>query len=138
MMQPMVTDAELKALAELSLDRKWLAATALLIGLVVRVLKSDIKLTPTIPSRWRPWLAIGLGVVAGVLDAMVRGTMWKKAIAEGVVAAVMAMVGHDLFIAGLRGGRELGQPKDSTVPRGTVEETKDEDDPPPPPAPMAA
>lgn len=85
---------------------KWVALAAVVIGLVVRLLKDDTAL-PTIKARWRPWAAIGLGIVAGVLEKVSDGMAWKPALLGGLFAAVAAIVGHDLLIEGVRGGKEL-------------------------------
>lgn len=86
----------------------WLGVAAVLIGLVVRLLKSDIPWTSTIPARWRPVLALGLGAVAAAFDAVLGGASWPDAIKVGLGAAAAAIVGHDVVIEGLRGGKELG------------------------------
>jgi hypothetical protein len=89
----------------------YIAIAAALIGLVVRLLKQDVAFLPTVPSKYRPAVALALGLVAGVLEAASQGTPWKQAILNGLLAAGTAIVGHGVLIDGLRGGRELGQPK---------------------------
>lgn len=90
----------------------WVAAAALIIGAVVRYLKTDSPLPAWlhVPPGWRPWLAVALGIVAGVLDAVAMGTPWADAVAKGVLAAVGAMAGHHLVIEKGRGGKELHVP----------------------------
>lgn len=90
----------------------WVAAAALVIGAVVRVLKSDSPLPEWlhVSKQWRPWLAVALGIVAGVLDAVAMGTPWADAVAKGVLASVGAMAGHHLVIEKGRGGKELPVP----------------------------
>lgn len=92
---------------------KWLLVSALVIGTLVRLFKSDSPLPfgIAIPARWRGWAAVGLGVVAGVLNAMVNGTPLRDALLQGVAAAIGAIIGHDLLVAGLRDGREFFTPK---------------------------
>lgn len=87
-------------------QRKWVPLAAIVIGLVVRLLKSDTKL-PTVPPRARIWLVFGLGIVSGVLEHVVAGKTWTSAIVGGAVSAVLAIVGHESIIASLRGGKEL-------------------------------
>lgn len=94
-------------LVDLLANNKWLAATALAIGIVVRLMKTDVKFTPSIPPRWRPLVALGLGIVGGVVDAAARGTPWRRAVLGGVVAAGVAIATHDVAIASLLNGREL-------------------------------
>ncbi|WP_394845203.1 hypothetical protein LZC95_50275 [Pendulispora brunnea] len=90
----------------LAAQGQWILFSAVIIGAIVRLLKSDTPL-PTVPARWRSWLALGLGAVAGVLDAVLGGTSWTQALIDGLAAALTAMAGHDLLVGGLRGGREL-------------------------------
>jgi len=70
---------------------------------------------PTVPARVRPWLALGLGLVAGVLQAVTTGTPWLQALGSGVTAAVAAMTGHDLVVESIRGGAEPFAP--SSTPK---------------------
>lgn len=88
-------------------EHRWVAACALVIGAIVRVLKSDTPLPFTVPAKWRGWLAIGLGIVAGALEAVAGGTPWARALAEGLTAALIAITGHELGVESLRGGKEL-------------------------------
>lgn len=101
-------------LVSLIASHQWVAVAALIIGAVVRLLKSDTPL-PTVPARWRAWLAIGLGIVAGVLDALVAGTPLVSAVLQGLGAALTAITTHELVIEGIRGGRELGQPPGAAI-----------------------
>ncbi len=108
-------------LVDFLMQRKWVALAACLIGLIVRLLKSDTKIPIDIPPKLRVWLAIGLGGAAGALDKMVEAgeTTWTSALTKGVVAAVIAIVSHNLFIDSVRGGKELvvpGLTKENTPP----------------------
>lgn len=89
----------------------WFGVTAVIIGAIVRVLKSDTPLA-TVPARFRPWLALGLGVVSGVLQAIASGTPWMQALTSGIGAAATAIVGHDVLVESVRGGREPFGPTD--------------------------
>lgn len=97
-------------LGELVGQHKWVAVAAIVIGLLVRVVKSDIKIPINIPPAARPWLALGLGLLSGVLEKAATGRTWTSAIVDGVVSAVIAMVAHDAVIGGLRGGKEIPVP----------------------------
>lgn len=89
----------------------WIPLAALLVGLLVRLSKSDVPIPGwNIPAKYRPALALGLGMVGGVLDAIVAGKPWKVAVAEGLFAASLAILGHTIGIEALRGGREIGGP----------------------------
>lgn len=102
-----MTFTDLVALAG---SHKWVAVASVLIGLAIRYLKEDVPGTWTIPARCRPWLALGLGLAAAVVDRIAAGTPWADALVSGIVAGAGSSVSHDLFIEGLRGGRELRVP----------------------------
>lgn len=104
----------------------WLALSALIIGMVVRMLKADGPIPINIPPRWRAPLAFALGIVAGVLQAVLSGAKWQDAIASGLLSAFIAMGTHDLVIQSARKGREIGESKPSFTQRTSVA--------PPPPA----
>lgn len=69
-------------LSTLLAEHKWFAAIALLVTAIVRLLKSDTQLPWSVPAQWRAWLAIGLGVVGGILDALVSGTSIVQALLQ--------------------------------------------------------
>jgi hypothetical protein len=103
-------------LGDLIVQHKWVAVAALVIGLIVRVLKSDTTIPIVVPPLWRSWLALGLGVVSGVLEKVSTGVTWTSAIVDGLVAGVLAIIGHETIIEGLRGGKELPIPGLMTSP----------------------
>jgi hypothetical protein len=112
---------DLSELSGLLAEHQWLAALALVITALVRLMKSDTPLPWTVPARWRSWLALGLGVVGGILDVLVAGTSPTRAVLQGLTAGAVAIAAHDSVIEGLRGGRELfgRDPKDVVDhPRG--------------------
>lgn len=92
----------------------WVAIAALLVGAVVRLLKSD-SLTvalanlglPPIPKRVLPWLSLVLGVASAILDVKLQGTAWPEAVAKGLIAGVAAIAGHELGVESMRKGKEL-------------------------------
>lgn len=97
----------------------WLAVAALIVGAVVRFLKSDMvneRLEsmgfPAIPKAVLPWVALVLGMASGALDAVLNGTDWPQAVAMGVVSGIGAIAGHQLVVESLRGGREILAPSD--------------------------
>lgn len=79
-----------------------IGVVALLVGAIVRWLK------PTVAPRWRPFLALGLGAAAGVVDYVLTGRAWREALLAGLASAIVAMTGHEAVIEGARGGREIG------------------------------
>lgn len=91
-------------------SHQWVPLTALVIGLVIRLLKDDTIL-PTIPSPVRKWGALGLGALAGIVRAMVGGMPLVPALLAGLAAALTAMAGHDVIVEGMRRGKEIAMPK---------------------------
>lgn len=89
---------------------QWVPFTALLIGLVVRLLKSDTKIPIDIPPRARYWLGLGLGLVAACLEKATTGKSWVDAILDGLLSFGIAMAAHEGFISSIRGGKELDIP----------------------------
>ncbi len=86
---------------------KWFALSALVVWTIVRLLKSDTKLPVTIPARWRPVLALGLGFVAGALDKIASGTPWKQAVTWGLGVGVAAILAQTFGVDVMRDGREI-------------------------------
>jgi hypothetical protein len=70
----------------------WVPLAALAIHVVLRLLEADVHPTwLTVPPAWRPWLALALGQVAGVLDAVAQGATWRAAVVGGFVAASLVI-----------------------------------------------
>ena len=91
----------------------WVPLAALVIGFLVRALKSDAFVLPSwaaVAAPYRPLLALALGIVSGVLDAVVGGTPWREALIGGCLSALMALIGHTTIVDVLRGGRDIGVP----------------------------
>jgi len=122
-----ITPDDLLAIVE---QRRWLLFAAVVIGLVVRLLKSDTKFPITVPPYARSFLALFLGVVSGVLEKVAtQHVSWTSAIVGGLLSAAFAMIGHATVIEGVRKGREFSIPGMMVVP---------EPEPiPPPPLPPA-
>lgn len=97
-------------LGELVTEHKWVGVAAIVIGVVVRLMKSDTKIPINIPTQYRVWLALGLGIVSGVLEAVATGKAWTPAIVDGLVSAAIAIVGQNAIIDSLRGGKEITVP----------------------------
>jgi hypothetical protein len=69
----------------------WLGLLAVLVGFVVRLLKTDALNTllgkfsiPPIPKKVLPWIALVLGAVSGMLEAKIGGADWKTSAISGV------------------------------------------------------
>lgn len=97
-------------LYDLLMTHKYWAFASVAVGLIVRLLKAHPVLAEKLPSRVRPWIAVILGIIAGVLESIVAGTPILKALILGTISGGGAILGHDLFIEGLRNGKELGSP----------------------------
>lgn len=112
----------------LAREHSWVPLAAVVVGIFVRLAKDDrvVRWFPlAIPPRWRAIIALSLGLTAGVLEALRGGDTWGSAIVGGVMAGVLPIAGHEIVVQGLRGGRDIGQPK-ATGPGST---------PPPPMGP---
>lgn len=106
-----------KPFLDLIAKHQWVGLAALVIGFVVRLLKEDSRFPPfALPARWRPLLAMGLGVVSGILQAVSTGTPWRDAILGGLVSAFVAIAGHDAIVGSLRDGKDVPLPGLTKVP----------------------
>lgn len=101
---------------------KWWVFSALIVGLLVRLLKAKPALAEKFPPRVRPWLAVGLGIASGMLNKVVEGTPWKSALLFGASSGAAAVLGHEFLIESILGGREIGV---KTIPEPGK---KDDDD----------
>lgn len=128
-----------QALSELISQHRWFFLAAILIGLAVRLLKSD-TIGPAIPAKWRALVAIVMGVGSGiaipVLQKLGSGVPPKDALLWGVFAAFTAIAGHNVIVDAARGGKDLPMPsfmmKDEPGKEGDDKQGKM----PPPPAVM--
>jgi hypothetical protein len=83
----------------------WMALVAFVVGLVVRIVKSDkvdealaFMGLPSIPKRALPWISLALGLLAGVIEAKVAGASWDAAAlagAWGLVSGGVAVAGNE-------------------------------------------
>lgn len=101
---------EIAQLVDFVSAHRWWAVSSLVIGILVRLVKSDTKIPLDLPGDRRAYLAALLGVVSGVVDAIATGKPWVPALFEGLASAVTAMGSHDFFIGAIRKGRELPIP----------------------------
>lgn len=106
------------AVYALILSHHWVALAAVSIGAFVRLLKSDSPVPKWLHlPAWayapnaRVWVAVGGGVLTGVLDRMAGGDTWGPAILSGLFACGAAIVGHETIVESIRGGREFFEPK---------------------------
>lgn len=90
--------------------RAWLPLGALAVALMVRLLKTDIRIFPDIPPRLRIWAAFFFGQVAGALEAVIAGKTYREAVLWGLVQSTIAILGQNALIESLRGGKEISIP----------------------------
>lgn len=91
----------------------WIPLASLFINVAVRLSKTDdvvawfpVNLRPKV----RPYLALGLGVLSGIVAGLKTGS-WGSAIAGGIVAGMLAITTHDVVVESIRNGRDIGVPK---------------------------
>lgn len=99
-------------------DVVWLGVAAVVIGTFIRLLKSDTLNDtldkfgiPPIPKRVLPWMAIAIGVLGGLVNALAAGKTFQAALADalgGLVAGTGAVAGHEVLIESVRNGKEIG------------------------------
>lgn len=97
----------LQSALALCLAHAWLPLAALVIGFLVRIAKNDVPVPVNIPARYRSIAAIALGILSGVVQAIVAGVSIPMALLQGLGAAMTAIAGHDVLIEGVRGGKEI-------------------------------
>ncbi len=100
---------DLAALVDIVIAHKWWAVASVAIGALVRYTKSDTP-GPVLPARYRPALALGLGVLSACLERIAAGAPWEYTLAGGLVSAAVAVLGHGVIVDGVRGGAELPVP----------------------------
>lgn len=88
----------------------WVPVATFIVGLLVRLMKDDTKIPVNLPKKWRPYVAIALGVALGVIEKIAAGSTWKTAVGGGLLAGGFAIVGHVFGIEVLRGGKEIPIP----------------------------
>ena len=104
------TSTGIEDLGDLVSQHKWIAVTAVVVGLITRLIKDDTKFPITIPPRARIWLVLGMGTASGVLEMVAAGATWQKAIVDGLAGAFLAVIGHETVVASIRSGKELPVP----------------------------
>ncbi len=116
---------QISMLWELAKDRPWPLVAAFVITGVVRAIKSA-KISPEycIPPRWRPAVSLVIGWLSGCAEAVFTGIPIVPALGANILAATVAIAGHDLIIEGFRNGREIGHPKPLKEPPTTAAEEK--------------
>ncbi len=85
----------------------WLTLSAAVIGVVIQLIKTD-KFDgllarfglPSLPRRYLPWIALGLGLVAGFIQVQLDpSTNWQALVADlvnGMVSGALPVATHEL------------------------------------------
>jgi hypothetical protein len=114
----------IESFVTLVLAEKYVIVAALVIGVLVRVVKSDTKLPINIPPRYRVWLALALGAFASVLERVATGIDWKQAAVDGAFAALLAVTGHNVIVGSIRNGKDVPLPAAMMDPATTATRSK--------------
>ena len=104
---------DVSTILDLAFTHQWVAFSAAIIFLLVRLLKMNATPWPlsTIPPKARTLVVVLLGFAGAGLQSVLLGISWERALAENVAAALIAILSHDVFIEWARGGRELFETK---------------------------
>jgi hypothetical protein len=119
---------------------KWAPVIAVLVGLLVRLVKDDTQLGAALPAVWRPYWGLLVSFVLTGATAVVGGIAWQSVIENSAIAFIVAVLGHQTFIEGMRNGVEikvpfLTKPAPSNVVSLDEHRTSTLAIPPPPPHP---
>lgn len=105
---------------------EFLVVLAFAVGGLIRLLKADrlnmwlAKFSlPPIPKKALPWIAVGLGIVAAVVESLIKGVDVVSAIRNAVMGALaggFATWGHEAGVESVMGGEELGGQVKPPVP----------------------
>jgi hypothetical protein len=111
-----ITPAEILAWVHL---HQWAPLIAVVVGLVVRLAKSDTKLPDQlkIPAGLRPYFALFLGMAASCSVAVLGGQAWSVAVETGLMATLTAILGHETIIESWRNGVEISIPGWTVSPK---------------------
>lgn len=111
--------------------KQYVLVGAFVIGLIVAASKTGWLgnwLATQLPSQARPFLAVIVGILTVASTETISGVEWKLALLHSFYAAATAVLGHQMVVEGLRGGKEI-MPMRPGTPAATI--------PPPPPPPPA-
>jgi hypothetical protein len=89
----------------------WIPLIAVIVGAVIRLTKTDAAVAwfkvYTKPEH-RPAIALSLAIVGASVERLAVGGTWYDAIAGGIAAGSLAIAGHELYVNGIRKGRDIG------------------------------
>lgn len=100
-------------IVDLARQHAWWALAALLIGLLAMAAKKPQFFggpLARVPVKHRAKVVAGLGVISGVLDAIVRGTPIADAVLHGLMSAAAAVLFHGV-VGGVNPTAAAGEAK---------------------------
>lgn len=124
---------DLESLRKLAAEHPYVLL-ALIIGLLIRLMKSDTKLPLDIPPAARKYVAALLAVGGAVVERLAMHVPIGQAIVDAICAWAIAEWGHTIIVDGLRGGKELPIPG-LMIPGASPSPGKPPSIPPPPKTP---
>lgn len=132
-----LTQDQIDSMISFASEKKWAALAGLVIFVLMRFAKSDVKPAwLNVPPRARVFAAWGLSVAYLVIDKVAEGVPWRTAVANMTTQIVVSVVLlHDTWIAAIRGGKELPVPG-LTIPGARPSPTAPATVTPPNPAPV--
>ncbi len=92
-------------LAKLFTDHKYIPIAIVLIGWLTSLTSDWSKFPITIPGRYQPLVAAGLGIVYGMLEKIDSGTVWWKAILGGLLVGLATGGLYDVVINAIFAGK---------------------------------
>jgi hypothetical protein len=76
---------------KLATGHQWLPLAILVVGYLVTAMGDTTKLPINIPDRFKPLLALLLGQLYAVLEAVYGGSPWGTAISHGILVALSSV-----------------------------------------------
>lgn len=131
---PIVTAADLQTVWTFIAEHKWVALLALLVGGLVRLLKSDVP-GPVVVPRLRAPLALAFGMLSSGLERVATGVPWVQAFGDGLGAGIFAILLHVLIVESAMGGKEPFRKTLNAILGPIAAFLESMKDPPPPPPP---
>lgn len=86
---------------------QWAPIIALVVGLFVRFVKDDAG---KLPAVWRAPFGLLVSMVIPATAAIYGGMAWQVVVENGLIAFVLAILGHETIIEGARSGVEIPIP----------------------------
>jgi hypothetical protein len=104
---------DFNSLLEAASQHRWVLVGAIVVGAIVATVKqgwAGTKLQAQLPPRWIPFLAPLYAALTVGPTEIVAGKSWQVSASDSVAALVsglLAVLGHEIVVEALRGGKEL-------------------------------